>query len=162
MHGHQGAITQEPLKKGAPHLPSKACCCCGRDCGLTKHQLGVRVAVRAVRHSSHLITQSTLPRSTLAPDQKAQIKKFSVLFSSCGLGNSLPFILLFFLQDVNFYETDLGDNPAAVPVESAEVPSGCTNAHDQGGIVFSNTDLNAVRLKLTQQLSRIMTIESHR
>ena len=30
------------------------------------------------------------------------------------------------------------------------------------GIVFSNTDLNAVRLKLTQQLSRIMTIESHR
>ena len=36
----------------------------------TKHQLGVRTAVRAVRHNSYLITLSSLPRFTLAPSKK--------------------------------------------------------------------------------------------
>ena len=47
------------------------------DSSQNKHHLGVRVEVWAVRHIGYLITLSTLPRSTLAPDQRAQIEKIS-------------------------------------------------------------------------------------
>ena len=41
----------------------------------TKHQMGVRTAVQAVRRRDHLITQSSLPRFTLGLHRKAQIEK---------------------------------------------------------------------------------------
>ena len=56
-------------------LPADLVGCVAAYTSQTKHQMGVWTIVRAVRHSDHLIALSSLPRSTLAPDQKAQIEK---------------------------------------------------------------------------------------